>query len=223
MQHHDLISHADGQRAARAAFTNDGGDDGHFELRHLEDVAANGLGLAALFGVDAGISAGRVHKGEHGQLELLGRLHQAQRLAVALGLAHAKVAHGAFFGVAALLVAHHHAGVAVEAGQATYDGEVVRIVAVTVQFHKVSEDVAHVVERVGTLGVAGNLGDLPGAQLAVDVFGELLALLAELIDFFRNIDSAFSLHVAQFFDFGFEFSNRLFEIQKGFFRQRFSP
>ena len=120
-------------------------------------------------------------------------------------------------------MAHHHAGVAVEAGQATYDGEVIGIVAVTVQFHKVSEDVAHVVERVGTLGVAGNLGDLPGAQLAVDVFGELLTLLAELIDFFRNIDSAFSLHVAQFFDFGFELSNRLFEIQKGFFRQRFSP
>jgi hypothetical protein len=36
--------------------------------------------------------------------------------------------------------------------------------------------------------VAGNLGDLPGRQVAVDVLGELLALLAELVDFFRDID-----------------------------------
>ncbi len=223
LQHDHLVAHADGQRAARAAFANDGGDDGHLKLRHLEDVAADGFGLAALFGVDAGVGTGRVHEREHGQLEFFGRLHETQGLAVALGLAHAEVAHGALFGVAALLLAQHHAGVAIETRQAAHDRQVVRIVAVAVQFNEVGEDVAHVVERVGALGVAGNLGDLPRAQIAVDVLGELLALFAELVDFFRDIHRALGLHVAQFFDFGFEFGNRLLEIQKGLFRQRISP
>ena len=92
LQHQHLVGHADGQRAARAALADDGGDDRHLELRHLEDVAADGFGLAALLGADAGIGAGRVDEGEHRQPELLGQLHQAQRLAVALGPRHAEVA-----------------------------------------------------------------------------------------------------------------------------------
>jgi hypothetical protein len=63
--------------------------------------------------------------------------------------------------------------------------------------------------------VARDLGDLPGRQVAVDVLGELQALLAELVDLFGDVDRAFVLHVAQFFDLGFEFGNGLLEIQKG--------
>jgi hypothetical protein len=33
--------------------------------------------------------------------------------------------------------------------------------------------------------VARDLGDLPGRELGVDVLGELLALLAELVDLFE--------------------------------------
>ena len=43
LKHEHRIGHRNGQCTARATFTNDGGDDGHFELRHLEDVAANGF------------------------------------------------------------------------------------------------------------------------------------------------------------------------------------
>jgi hypothetical protein len=39
--------------------------------------------------------------------------------------------------------------------------------------------------------VARDLGDLPGRQVAVDVLGELLALLAELVDLFGDVDRAF--------------------------------
>jgi hypothetical protein len=61
-------------------------------------------------------------------------------------------------------------------------------VPVAVQLDEVGEDFVDVVQRVGPLGVARDLGDLPGRQVAVDVLGELLALLAELVDLFRDVD-----------------------------------
>src|SRR6185436_21175030 len=97
------------ERAARAALADHGDDDRHAQARHFEQVSADGLGLAALLGVDAGISAGGVDEGEYRQAELFGELHHAQRLAVALGLGHAEIARDLFLGVAALLVAEHHA------------------------------------------------------------------------------------------------------------------
>ena len=68
---------------------------GTSSLRHLEDAAADGFGLAALLGTDSGIRPHRVDEGEDGQAELLGGLHEALRLAVALGPRHAEVAHRA--------------------------------------------------------------------------------------------------------------------------------
>ena len=59
---------------------------------------------------------------------------------------------------------------------------------VAMQFDKIGEYLADVVQRVGPLGMARNFGDLPGREHAVDIFGELLAFLGQLIDFFRNID-----------------------------------
>ncbi len=46
---------------------------------------------------------------------------------------------------------------------------------------------------------------------------------AQLVDFVGNIDRAFRLHIAQLFNFGFEFGNRLLKIQKGLFSQVVSP
>jgi hypothetical protein len=62
--------------------------------------------------------------------------------------------------------------------------------------------------------VAGDLGDLPGRQLGVDVLGELQALLVQPLDLFGDVDRRFVLHVAQFFDLRLEFSDRLFEFQE---------
>ena len=60
--------------------------------------------------------------------------------------------------------------------------------------------------------MARNFGDLPGREVAVNVFDQLLALFAELIDLSGNIHRRLVLHVAQFFDFFFEFSHRRLEI-----------
>ena len=71
--------------------------------------------------------------------------------------------------------------------------------------------------------MARNFRDLPGRQVGIDVLGELLAFLAELVDLIGDIHRAFGLHIAQFLDFAFEFGNRVFEIQECFFRQDGSP
>src|SRR5205814_8097965 len=107
-----------GERAARAAFADDRGDERRTQARHLEQVAPDRLRLAALLGVDAGIGARRIDEGENRQRELLAELHQAQRLAIALGLRHAEVAGDLLFGIAPLLMADHHARRAAEAREA---------------------------------------------------------------------------------------------------------
>ncbi|KAF4530411.1 hypothetical protein B566_EDAN018552 [Ephemera danica] len=175
LQHQHLISHADGQRATGAAFANDGGNDGHFQLRHLEDVAANGFRLAALLCANAWVGARRVHEGEHRQMKLLGQLHQPQRLAVALGPGHAEIAQPAFLRIAPLLVPQHHAGLAIEAGHAADDGQIISVVAITMQFMEIGEAFAYVVQRVGPLRVAGDLRHLPGRQARIDFLARKLA------------------------------------------------
>jgi len=170
-----------------------------------------------------GIGAGGVDKGEHRQPELLGQLHQAQRFAVALGARHAKVAQRALFGVAPFLLAQHHAGLAVEARQPADDALVVGKVAVAVQLDKMAKNFAHVIERVGALAVAGDLGHLPRREVGVEVFGELQAFFAQLFDLLRDIDRRLALHVAQLFDFAFKLGEGLLEIEKNFFGQDRAP
>ena len=78
---------------------------GHIEQRHLAQVERDGLGDAALLGLDAGIGRRRVDEHDHGPPELLGHLHHAQRLAIPLGLGVPEVSIDLLLGVAALLVA----------------------------------------------------------------------------------------------------------------------
>ena len=90
-----------------------------------------------------------------GRVELLGELHQPERLAVALGVRHAEVALQVLLGVAALLVADHHHRLAVEPRPAADDGGVVAVEPVAVQLDEVGEDGAEVVEGVADAGGGG--------------------------------------------------------------------
>ena len=87
--------------------------------------AGDRLGLAALLGALAGVGAGGVDQGDDREVEAVGEVHEADRLAVALGAGHAEVAGDARAGVVALLVADHHHGAVVEAGEAAHDRVVV--------------------------------------------------------------------------------------------------
>ena len=154
LKHHHGVGDGDRERAARAALANHAGDDRHVEGGHRVDVVADGLGLAALLGVDAGIGARGIDEGDDGQAELLGELHEAQGLPVALGTGHAEVAAGALAQRAALLVADHddvHVG---EAGETAHDRLVVRKGAVAVELLEVREHHVDVVERVRAVRMA---------------------------------------------------------------------
>jgi len=120
-----------------------------------------------------------------------------------------------FLGVAALLVADDHARLAVEAGEAADDGLVVRIAAVAVQFAEVAEHAGDVVQSVGPLRMARDLRDLPGGELAVDLLGQLLALLREPRDLVGNVDRRVLVHETQLVDLLLQFGDRLFEVEKG--------
>ena len=178
---------------------------------------ADRLGLATLLGSDAGVGAGGVDEGEHRQRKLLGQLHQPHRLAIALGARHAEVADDLFLGVAPLLVADDNAGLAVEAREATDDRLVVGVAAVAVQLFEIGEDQLGIIERVRTLRMARDLGNLPRAELGVEILGQRLALALEPLDLVGDVDRGIVLHETQLVDFFLEFGDRRFEIKKGGF------
>src|SRR5574343_745988 len=105
LQHLHGIADGNRQRAAGAALADDGDDDRHFQFGHHVQITANRFGLAALLGVDTGVGTRRIDEGHDWDAELLGQLHQAQGLAIALGARHAEVAVDLFLGIATLLVA----------------------------------------------------------------------------------------------------------------------
>src|SRR5438067_11615081 len=50
-EHEHAVAQADGERAAAAPLTDDGGDDGHLYGEHSHQVGGYGLAYAALFGL----------------------------------------------------------------------------------------------------------------------------------------------------------------------------
>jgi len=111
-------------------------------------------------------------------------------------------------------MADDHHRPAVEAGEATDDGGVVGIGAVAVQFLEVGADALHIVQRVGPLRMARELGDLPGAELGEDRLGQRAALLLQPADLLADVDLGVVAEVAQLLDLGLELGDGLFEIQE---------
>ena len=108
---------------------------------------------------------------------------------------------------------------AIEARQTADHRLIVRKMPIPMQFHEIREDFIHVVHRVRPLGVAGDLGDLPRRELAVNVFRQLQAFLRELIDLFADVHRALAADVAQFVNLRLQLGNRLLKIQKYAFTQ----
>ena len=171
------------KRAARAAFSGDGDQDGHGKARHFAQVVSDGFGLAALFGVHAGICAGRIHEDEDGAVEFRGELHRAQGFAIAFGLGLAEIAREALLGVAAFLAADDHYGLAVKFRHAGDQRGVVGKIAVAVDFGEIVEEQADEIVGVGALGMAGEQEALPGAEMSVEIALELVHFPADAFDF----------------------------------------
>lgn len=173
-QHQDPIADPDAKRTAGSAFADDGDDDRDFEAEHFEDIAGNGFGLAALLGFDAGEGAGGVDEDDDRASEAGGGLHQAQGLAVALGMHHPEVAFELLLGVAALLLADDQDFLVIEFGEAADHGFVVGIAAIAVEFDPISKDQLDVIQGVRALGMARQLHPLPAGQLGEDLGLKLL-------------------------------------------------
>jgi hypothetical protein len=67
LQHQHPVAHADRQRPAGTALADDHADHRYPQPAHLEQIAGDGLALAAFLGADAGIGARRVDEGHHRQ------------------------------------------------------------------------------------------------------------------------------------------------------------
>jgi hypothetical protein len=76
--------------------------------------------------------------------------------AISLGSRHAEIAEDLFLGVAAFLVADHHARQYFD-GQAADDAWIVAVRAVTVQLAEIREQAADVVQSAGPLRMAYDL------------------------------------------------------------------
>ena len=114
----------------------------------------------------------------------------------------------------------HHHRLAIETGQATDDRVVVGKSTITMQFFKIGKNQRQVIKRVGALRVAGDLGNLPRGELGVDILGQLGALFFQTFNIFRDINSGIILDEAQLFDFSFEVSNGLLEVEETCFHGR---
>ena len=106
---------------------------------HRGQTFGDGLALPTLLRADVAARAGCVDKADDRAVEFFGLPHQAQRLAIALGLRRAEAALDALFGGMALFDRNHRHRRRAEVGQAADDGWVVRVAAVAVQLKKAVE------------------------------------------------------------------------------------
>ena len=198
LQHEHPVAHPQRQRAAAPPLAGDGDDDRHLQHGHLDQVAGDRLGLAALLGVEPGIGAGGVDEGEDRAAELLRQLHHPQRLAVPLGARLAEVAVDPLLGVAPLLMADHRHAPAAELREPGHDGGIVPERAVAVDLDPVGHQRLDVVEGVRAVLMAGHQGLLPAVEAAVDLRGGLAQgaaqalqlLLLSLGESFQLLDAA---------------------------------
>src|SRR6185312_12629975 len=200
------VGNSQRQRAAAAAFASDGGNDRHFNPRHLAQVAGDCFCLAALFRSQPWIRTRRIDKSEDRPLKLFRHLHAAQSLAIALWIRLAEVAIHTLLGVAALLVANHHHFVAVITSHAADNRGIVAVTPVAVDFTPVAEDPLHIVQRERTLRMPRHLRLLPG----IDVLANLLAQKRDLM--LQMLELEMSVLVSA--RFGFELDNLLFNRLK---------
>jgi hypothetical protein len=213
-EHRDTVGGGEGHGAAGATFANHDRDQRHADLEAFLGRAGDGFGLAAFFGPFAGVCTGSVDKGDDRQAELVGHLHQANRLAIAFGAGHAEVAFDTALGVVALFVADYHDGLVVETGEATHDRVVIGEVAVACQRCVFGEQRVDVIFAVRTFRMTRDLAFAPGGQLFVEILEQFLGLAVQGLGLVRDVHFlVLTRHCTQFFGFAFNFGQRFFEVE----------
>ena len=199
-----------------AALADDDRDERHADLQAFLGRAGDRLGLAALLRTLAGVGAGRVDERDDREREAVGEVHEPDRLAVALGAGHAEVAGDARAGVVALLVADHHHGAAVEAGEAAHDRVVVGEVAVAGERGPLAEERVDIVLAVRPFRVPRHQRLPPRVERAVEVVekrGRLAVEAGRLLVHVRL--AALAGHRPKLFGLALDLGEALFEVEIG--------
>ncbi|ABU78378.1 hypothetical protein ESA_03155 [Cronobacter sakazakii ATCC BAA-894] len=217
LQHIHFIANTDGQRAAGAAFTDNGTNNRHFQARHLTQVAGDSLRLTALFRAHTRICARGVDESNDGHVETLSHFHQAQRLTVTFRGGHTKVTTDFLFGFTAFLVADDHHRTPIQTRDAADDCFVVSVSAIACQFVKFVKRQADIIQGVRTLWMTRQLGNLPCAEIGKDFARQFYAFFTQTMHFFVDVNIQFLILTAnrsQGIDFRFQLCNRLFKIKE---------
>ena len=182
-----MIANADGQRPARPAFADDQRHHRHPQSREHQQIPGNRLALIPFFCPNSRVRPWCIDERNHRQFEAFRHLQQSQCLAIAFGPGHPKVAVQLLLGIAPFLMPDHHDRTPLESRDTGDDRGIVRVTAVAVQLFKLGEQGLDIVQRIGPLWMAGQLGYLPGAQVGEDLLGQRLAFGFESGDLFREI------------------------------------
>src|SRR5262249_42872975 len=151
----------------RAAFADNRGDEGDFDVEASLDRARYRLRLAARLGIDARISPGSVDEGYHRQAETLGEAHQAPGLAVPFRSCHAEIVLEPAFGIGPFFGTDYQDGTAVEPADASDHSQILAKRPVAGKRHEIGDQTRNVVERVRPLGVSRHLHLLPRGQARI--------------------------------------------------------
>src|SRR5262249_10884620 len=150
----------------------------------------------------------------HRNAEAVGHLHQPFGLAVAFGPRHAEIVLEAAFGRRALLVPDDADALAAEAAEAADDRAVVTVLAVAGERDEIGDQSRDIVEAVRSLGMAGDLGLLPGRELGIEILERLRRLRLQAGDLLADGGRAVAcLERAQLIGLALELGHRLFEIE----------
>ena len=160
-EHHHDIAGRQRDRAARTALADHRRDHRHAERKARLGRARDRLGLPALLGLDAGKRAVGVDQRHDGQAEAIGELHQANRLAIALGLAHPEIVLQPARGIVAALVTDHEDAAPAKRRKAAEDRLIVTERAVAREQHEILEQASDIVLEMRPLAVARDLRLLP--------------------------------------------------------------
>ena len=150
-QHEKPVADADSQRSPRVSFSGHYGDHRYVISGHLSHISGNGLSLAVFLSINAGVGSGSIDKSNDGPFELLGLVHYAESLPVALRLCHAEIIGHVLLCRVAFPVAHNAYGYAVESGDAAVDRRVVIIEMIPLLLKKVGEKSFDKIIDVGPL------------------------------------------------------------------------
>jgi hypothetical protein len=144
-------------RSALAGYSH---NDRNLQPRHLPQIDSDRLRLAALLGVYAGVSAGRIYQRENGAAEFFSHLHHSQRFSVPIGFGHSEVPDLSLTHVPPLLLGDYDGGTSLEHDGAAHHGRIVAEFTIPVELAKIRKNPLYEVFRIRPTIVPGQLHTL---------------------------------------------------------------